>query len=144
MGHPFFGTEHLLLGILGNGQGTATEALLRYGVTWDLARQAAQDKIGYHEPVGSPNFTFGAKKALELSLRESLQLGDKRIMTGHLLLGLLREAEGQSDQILDHLGADTVALRATMLELGFDERFPAFRSEPTHRSTPRDAPTPEG
>jgi ATP-dependent Clp protease ATP-binding subunit ClpA len=123
LGHSFIGTEHLLLGLISNGKGSAFEALHRHGLTLDSARQEVEDLVGSNDstPTGSPPFTPRAKKALELALRESLQLGHKEIRTGHLLLGLLREGEGVGVQVLSDLGVDPVELRRTVLELGCDE-----------------------
>ena len=124
LGHGYIGTEHLLLGLLSNGQGTAVVALHGQGVTLDGARRAIEDRMGRQEatPTSPPPFTPRAKKVLELALRESLTLGHKEIGTGHLLLGVLGEVEGVGAQVLTDLGANPVELRETIIELGFDER----------------------
>ena len=94
--HNFIGTEHLLLGLLREGDGVAAKALGELGVRLDDPRQRVKDTIGPAgtAPVGSPPFTPRTKRVLELSLREALQLGHDYISTEHILLGLVREGEG--------------------------------------------------
>src|SRR5580704_11008810 len=94
--HNYIGTEHILLGLIHEGDGVAAKALESLGITLEAARekvQVATDKFA-SEPSGSPPFTPRSKKVLELALRESLQLGHQYIGTEHLLLGLIREGEG--------------------------------------------------
>jgi len=120
LGHPFIGTEHILLGILGSGQGPAVEALDRYDVTLDLARELVEEIDGPgNDERSSPPFTPRARKVLELSRREALGLGHDHIDVGHLLLGLGREGEGVGVQVLRSFGVDPIDLRETVIELAF-------------------------
>src|SRR5215469_3402404 len=113
LNHNYIGTEHLLLGLLHEGQGSAARALIAMDVTLGAVREQVVTIIGrgQEEPSGHIPFTPRAKKSLELSLREALQLGDGYIGTGHLLLGLIHEGSGVAVQILDKLGADLKDLR---------------------------------
>jgi ATP-dependent Clp protease ATP-binding subunit ClpA len=106
--HNYIGTEHLLLGLLREGKGTAARVLESANVTLDAARGELETIIGRgsQQPSGHIPFTARAKKSLELSLRETLQLGDGYIGTGHLLLGLTRQGDSVAAQILGKLGAD--------------------------------------
>jgi ATP-dependent Clp protease ATP-binding subunit ClpC len=106
--HNWIGTEHLLLGLLRDGEGTAARALEELGVTLDGTRQAVEDMIGRGQeaPTGHIPFTPRSKKVLELSLREALQLGDGFIGTEHILLALLREGDGVAAQVLVASGVD--------------------------------------
>ena len=117
--HSFIGTEHILLGLLGERDGLAARALGSLGISLDAARSQVQDAIGPSGRArdGSPPFTPRAKRALELSLREALQLGHNYIGTEHLLLGLVRESEGVAATVLSALGADLARVRATVLEM---------------------------
>jgi ATP-dependent Clp protease ATP-binding subunit ClpC len=112
--HGYIGTEHLLLGLLHQGTGTAARALTAMDVTLSAAREQVVAIIGrgQQQPSGHIPFTRRAKKALELSLRESLQLGDGYIGTGHLLLGLIHQGDNVALTVLDKLGADVKDLRA--------------------------------
>ena len=114
LSHNYIGTEHLLLGLLHEGQGSAARALNAMDVTLDAVREQVVEIIGrgQEEPSGHIPFTPRAKKSLELALREALQLGDGYIGTGHLLLGLIHEGSGVAVQIMDKLGADPKDLRA--------------------------------
>ncbi len=117
LNHNYIGTEHVLLGLLGEPEGTAFRVLTAHGMTWEGARQevAAMVGTGKKEPKGHVPFTPRAKKCLELSLREALQLGHKYIGTEHILLGLLREGDGVAAQIMrGH--ADLLAIRASVLD----------------------------
>jgi hypothetical protein len=116
--HNYIGTEHLLLGLLHEGRGSASRALAAMDVTLQAVRDQVVEIIGRGEtqPSGHIPFTPRAKKSLELSLREALQLGDNYIGTGHLLLGLIHQGEGVAVQILDRLGADLKDLRARVTE----------------------------
>jgi prophage maintenance system killer protein len=111
--HNYVGTEHLLLGLLYEGEGVAAQALASLGVSLERVRAQVEEIIGRGQttPSGHIPFTPRAKKVLELSLREALQLGHSYIGTEHLLLGLLREGEGVAAQVLLNLGADQSRIR---------------------------------
>jgi ATP-dependent Clp protease ATP-binding subunit ClpC len=111
--HGFIGTEHLLLGILHHGQGPAPEALAAMGVTLEAARAQVARMVGPQGTAvtGSVPFTPRAKKALELALRNALQLGHDHIRTEHLLLGVIDEGEGVGAQTLVALEVDPSRLR---------------------------------
>jgi ATP-dependent Clp protease ATP-binding subunit ClpA len=113
LNHNYIGTEHLLLGLLHEGSGTAATTLTSAGITLEAAQAEVESIIGQgtQASAGHIPFTSRAKKCLELSLREALQLGDNYIGTGHLLLGLLRTSDGVGVQILERLGADLGQLR---------------------------------
>src|ERR1019366_4770778 len=117
--HGFMGTEHILLGLIHEGDGLAAEALESMDISLEAVREMVEEKVG---PVGSgssgsPPFTPRAKKVLELSLREALQLGHNYIGTEHMLLGLVREGEGVAAQVLIELGADLARVRQTVIQL---------------------------
>jgi hypothetical protein len=117
--HNYIGTEHLLLGLIRSGDGAAAQALESFEVELDAVRAQVVDLVGdvVPAPSGHLPFTPRAKKALELSLREALQLGHHHIGTEHLLLGLMREGEGIAAQILERAGAGLAPLRARVIEL---------------------------
>ena len=119
LNHNYIGTEHLLLGLITEGEGVAAKALESLDINKDAVREAVIDIIGEGEkPVeGHIPFTPRAKRVFELSLRESLQLGHNYIGTEHLLLGLLKEGEGVASQVLIKLGADLGKVRQTVIEL---------------------------
>ena len=106
--HNYIGTEHILLGLIHEGEGVAAKALESLNISLDAVREQVQDIIGQgqQQPTGHIPFTPRAKKVLELSLREALQLGHNYIGTEHILLGLIREGEGVAAQVLVKLGAD--------------------------------------
>jgi ATP-dependent Clp protease ATP-binding subunit ClpC len=114
----FIGTEHLLLGLIREREGVAAEVMGTLGVTYELVREKVQDMSEtIAEPSsGSPPFTPRVKKVLEFSLRESLQLGHSYVGTEHLLLGLLREGNGEATRILDGLNIDMTRLRTLVIE----------------------------
>jgi ATP-dependent Clp protease ATP-binding subunit ClpC len=117
--HDHLGTEHLLLGVLAEGEGIAAQALTEAGITLDAAR-AGIEKIagrGQQAPNGHIPFTPRAKKVLELALREALLLGNSHLSTEHILLGLLREGEGLGVKVVVAAGAQPDQLRATVLTL---------------------------
>ena len=119
LNHNYIGTEHLLLGLITEGEGVAAKALESLDINNDAVRSAVIDIIGEGEkPVeGHIPFTPRAKRVFELSLREALQLGHNYIGTEHLLLGLLKEGEGVASQVLIKLGADLSKVRQTVIEL---------------------------
>jgi ATP-dependent Clp protease ATP-binding subunit ClpC len=113
LNHNFIGTEHILLGLIHEGEGVAAKALESLGVSREAVREKVAETIG---PAGSsttasPPFTPRAKRVLELSLREALQLGHNYIGTEHMLLGLVREGEGVAARVLVSLGADLPRVR---------------------------------
>ncbi len=112
LNHSFIGTEHILLGLIQEREGVAAQALGSLGISYLAVRAKVEETIGMAggAPSGSPPFTPRSKKALELSLREALQLGDSYIGTEHLLLGLVREGEGVAATVLMNLGADPVSV----------------------------------
>jgi ATP-dependent Clp protease ATP-binding subunit ClpA len=116
--HNYIGTEHLLLGLLNEGRGSAARALEAMDVTLQAVRDQVIEIIGrgQAQPSGHIPFTPRAKKSLELSLREALQLGDGYIGTGHLLLGLIHQGDNVAVKILGSLGADLKDLRARVTE----------------------------
>jgi len=119
LNHTFIGTEHILLGLLGEGNGVAAQALTQMNVSLDVARQKVAEVVEVigTEPAHSPPFTPRAKKVLELSLRAALRLSHDYIGTEHLLLGLVREGEGVGAQVLVSLGAELDVVRQTVIQL---------------------------
>jgi len=119
LNHNYVGTEHLLLGLVSEGQGVAPKALQSLGILLEAVRAQVEEIIGQGQtaPRGHIPFTPGAKKVLELSLREATQLGHSYIGTEHLLLGLLREGEGVAAQVLVKLGADLSRVRQQVIQL---------------------------
>ena len=119
LNHNYIGTEHLLLGLIHEGEGVAAKALESMDVSLDAVRAQVVDIIGEGQsaPSGHIPFTPRAKKVLELSLREALQLGHNYIGTEHILLGLLREGEGVAAQVLTKLGADLSTVRQTVMQM---------------------------
>ena len=119
LNHNYIGTEHILLGLIHEGEGVAAKALEALGLNLESVREQVQEIIGQGAtpPTGHIPFTPRAKKVLELSLREALQLGHTYIGTEHLLLGLIREGEGVAAQVLTKLGADTNRVRQQVIQL---------------------------
>ena len=119
LNHNYIGTEHILLGLIHEGEGVAAKSLESLGINLDAVRDQVQEIIGQGQqaPSGHIPFTPRAKKVLELSLREALQLGHSYIGTEHLLLGLIREGEGVAAQVLTRLGADTNRVRQQVIQL---------------------------
>src|SRR5690554_4580755 len=119
LNHNYIGTEHILLGLIHEGEGVAAKALESLGISLDSVREQVQDIIGQgqQQPTGHIPFTPRAKKVLELSLRETLQLGHNYIGTEHILLGLIREGEGVAAQVLVKLGADLNRVRQQVIQL---------------------------
>ncbi|WP_293829986.1 ATP-dependent Clp protease ATP-binding subunit [uncultured Corynebacterium sp.] len=119
LNHNYMGTEHILLGLIKEGEGVAAKALESMGINLDDVRREVIDIIGHGtQPVtGHIPFTPRAKKVLELSLREGLQMGHKYIGTEFLLLGLIREGDGVAAQVLIKLGADLPRVRQQVIQL---------------------------
>jgi len=119
LNHNYIGTEHILLGLIGEGEGIAAKALASLDVSLESVRAEVREIIGPggEEPGGHIPFTPRAKRVLELSLREALQLKHNYIGTEHILLGLLREGEGVAAQVLVKLGADLTRVRHQVIQL---------------------------
>jgi len=120
LNHDFIGTEHILLGLVGEGHGLAAKALESLGIRLETVRQRVEDIVpaGQVEVrTGHIPFTPRAKKVLELSLSEAKLLGHRYIGTEHILLGLLREGEGVAAQVLTALGADLDGVRERVIQL---------------------------
>ncbi|HLS25306.1 MAG TPA: ATP-dependent Clp protease ATP-binding subunit [Beutenbergiaceae bacterium] len=119
LNHNYIGTEHILLGLIHEGEGVAAKALESLNISLEAVRQQVQEIIGEGQqaPSGHIPFTPRAKKVLELSLREALQLGHNYIGTEHILLGLIREGEGVAAQVLTKLGADLNRVRQQVIQL---------------------------
>jgi ATP-dependent Clp protease ATP-binding subunit ClpC len=119
LNHNYIGTEHILLGLIREGDGIAAKALAELNIAIEQVREQVQEIIGQGQqaPSGHIPFTPRAKKVLELSLREALQLGHNYIGTEHILLGLIREGEGVAAQVLVKLGADLTRVRQTVIQL---------------------------
>jgi len=119
LNHNYIGTEHILLGLIHEGEGVAAKALESLGISLEAVRSQVEEIIGQGQtpPTGHIPFTPRAKKVLELSLREALQLGHNYIGTEHILLGLIREGEGVAAQVLVKLGADLNKVRQQVIQL---------------------------
>ena len=119
LNHNYIGTEHILLGLIHEGEGVAARALESLGINLESVRSQVVEIIGQgsQAPSGHIPFTPRAKKVLELSLREALQLGHNYIGTEHILLGLIREGEGVAAQVLQKLGAELHKVRQTVIQL---------------------------
>src|SRR6476619_5970525 len=129
LNHNYIGTEHILLGLIHEGEGVAAKALESLGIALEGVRAQVEEIIGQGQqaPSGHIPFTPRAKKVLELSLREALQLGHNYIGTEHILLGLIREGEGVAAQVLVKLGADLNRVRQQVIQLlnGYQSKEPA-------------------
>src|SRR5450830_206832 len=134
LNHNYIGTEHILLGLIHEGEGVAAKALESLGISLDAVRAQVQEIIGEGQqaPSGHIPFTPRAKKVLELSLREALQLGHNYIGTEHILLGLIREGEGVAAQVLNKLGADLNRVRQQVIQLlsGYQGKEPVVAGGP--------------
>jgi ATP-dependent Clp protease ATP-binding subunit ClpC len=122
LNHNYVGTEHILLGLIHEGEGAGAKALESLGISLDTVRQQVQEIIGQgqHAPSGHIPFTPQAKKVLELALPESKALGHDYIGTEHILLGLIREGDGVAAQVLVKLGADLNRVRQQVIQLLHD------------------------
>src|SRR3990170_2505512 len=134
LNHNYIGTEHILLGLIHEGEGVAAKALESLGISLDAVREQVQEIIGQGQqaPSGHIPFTPRAKKVLELSLREALQLGHNYIGTEHILLGLIREGEGVAAQVLTKMGADLNKVRQQVIQLlsGYQGKEPVSAGGP--------------
>ncbi|MGI8532753.1 MAG: Clp protease N-terminal domain-containing protein, partial [Geodermatophilaceae bacterium] len=140
LNHNYIGTEHILLGLIHEGEGVAAKALESLAISLEGVRQQVEEIIGQGQqaPSGHIPFTPRAKKVLELSLREALQLGHNYIGTEHILLGLIREGEGVAAQVLVKLGADLNRVRQQVIQLlsGYQGKEPAGSSGGQSEGTP--------
>ena len=138
LNHNYIGTEHILLGLIREGDGVAAKALESLGISLDAVRQQVEEIIGQGQqaPSGHIPFTPRAKKVLELSLREAPQLGHNYIGTEHILLGLIREGDGVAAQVLVKLGADLNRVRQQVIQLlhGHQARRPGRPDPPRRRA----------
>jgi ATP-dependent Clp protease ATP-binding subunit ClpC len=134
LNHNYIGTEHILLGLIHEGEGVAAKALESLGISLEAVRSQVEEIIGQGQqaPSGHIPFTPRAKKVLELSLREALQLGHNYIGTEHILLGLIREGEGVAAQVLVKLGADLNRVRQQVIQLlsGYQGKEPQTAGGP--------------
>jgi ATP-dependent Clp protease ATP-binding subunit ClpC len=134
LNHNYIGTEHILLGLIHEGEGVAAKSLEALNVSLESVRQQVEEIIGQGQqaPSGHIPFTPRAKKVLELSLREALQLGHNYIGTEHILLGLIREGEGVAAQVLVKLGADLNRVRQQVIQLlsGYSGKEPLTSGAP--------------
>jgi len=138
LNHSYIGTEHILLGLIHEGEGVAAKALESLSISLESVRAQVEEIIGQggSSPSGHIPFTPRAKKVLELSLREALQLGHNYIGTEHILLGLLREGEGVATQVLVKLGADLGKVRQQVIQLLSGYQGPAAKGESSSGSAP--------
>ncbi|MBT1003286.1 ATP-dependent Clp protease ATP-binding subunit [Paenarthrobacter sp. DKR-5] len=140
LNHNYIGTEHILLGLIHEGEGVAAKALESLSISLDGVREQVQEIIGQGQqaPSGHIPFTPRAKKVLELSLREALQLGHNYIGTEHILLGLIREGEGVAAQVLVKLGADLNRVRQQVIQLlsGYQGKEPVTTGSNAQEGTP--------
>ncbi len=134
LNHNYIGTEHILLGLIHEGEGVAAKALEALGISLEAVREQVEEIIGQGQqaPTGHIPFTPRAKKVLELSMREALQINHPYIGTEHILLGLIREGEGVAAQVLIQLGADLNRVRNQVLQLlsGFQGKEAATAGAP--------------
>ena len=124
LNHNYIGTEHILLGLIHEGEGVAAKALESLGISLEGVRQQVVEIIGQgqEEPSGHIPFTPRAKKVLDLSLREAQQLGHSHIDTKHILLGLIREGGGVAAQVLIKLGAHLNRVRQEVTRVDPDSQ----------------------
>ena len=140
LNHNYIGTEHLLLGLIHEGEGVAAKALESMDISLDAVRSQVIEIIGEGQsaPTGHIPFTPRGKKVFELSMREALQLGHNYIGTEHLLLGLLREGEGVAAQVLTNLGGDLSSVRQTVMQMlsGYEGKETVNAGGPSKEGTP--------
>ena len=144
LNHNYIGTEHILLGLIHEGEGVAAKVMEALDVSLEAVRVEVERNIGRGEgvPGGNIPFTPRAKKVLEFSLREALQLGHNYIGTEHILLGLIREGEGVAAQVLQKLGASLDVVRQKVIEVvsglaGPAREFVAYEGQEEPTASPR-------
>ena len=141
LNHNYIGTEHILLGLIHEGDGVAAKALEQMNISLEAVRDEVEEVIGQGQtvPQGHIPFTPRAKKVLELSLREALQMNHSYIGTEHILLGLVREGEGVAASVLIKLGADLNRVRNTVLQLlsGYQGKEAATSGAPEGSASPQ-------
>jgi ATP-dependent Clp protease ATP-binding subunit ClpA len=117
--HNYIGTEHVLLGLLGEPGGLAAQALARFGISLESAREEVEAIVGTGNGMVSGHipFTPRAKKTLEFALREALELHHNYIGTEHILLGVMREGDGVGARILKQHSSDLASVRSAVLDL---------------------------
>lgn len=142
LNHNYVGTEHILLGLIREGKGIATKALESLDISLEAVREQVQDIIGQGQqrPTGHIRFSPRAKKVLELSLREALQLGHNYIATEHILLALIHDDESVGTQVLVKLGVDLHQVREQVISLLSGSK-PASKQPPTVDVSASDEPT---
>jgi hypothetical protein len=138
LNHGYVGTEHILLGLIHEGEGVAAKALESLGISLEAVRAQVEEIIGQGEqiPSGHIPFTPRAKKVMELSLREALQLGHDYIGTEHILLGLIREGDGVAAKVLVRLGADLNRVRQQVILLLYQSKEPRLARRPAEEGAP--------
>jgi ATP-dependent Clp protease ATP-binding subunit ClpC len=149
LNHGFIGTEHILLGLIHEGEGVAAKALDDSAITLETVRARVKETVDFSgtAPTGSPPFTPRAKKVLALSLRDALQLRQDYIGTEHMLLGLAREGKGVAAEVLVSLGTDLGRVRQQVLSKlpEYEGQEPGtiqiWRSPPTATAGPRSSAT---
>ena len=146
LNHSYIGTEHILLGLIHEGEGVAAKAMESLGISLEAVRSQVEEIIGQggSSPSGHIPFTPRAKKVLELSLREALQLGHNYIGTEHILLGLIREGEGVAAQVLVKLGADLSRVRQQVIQLLSGYQGTQGKGEPQAASGSAPGAAPKG
>jgi ATP-dependent Clp protease ATP-binding subunit ClpC len=146
LNHNLVGTEHVLLGLIHEGEGVAAQVLESLNISLEAVRQQVEEIIGQGQamPTGHIPFTPRAKEVLELSLREALQLGHNYIGTEHILLGLIREGEGIAAQVLQKLGADLNRVRQAVILLlsGYTAGWGEHVADPQEPRWPFNPPSP--
>jgi ATP-dependent Clp protease ATP-binding subunit ClpC len=143
LSHNFIGTEHILLGLIHEGQGVAALTLESLDISLEAVRRQVEQIIGQGQaaPTGHIPFTPRAKKVLELALREAIQLGANHIGTEHILLGLIREGDGVAAQVLRNLGADLSRVRQAVIQQLSGYPIGASEEIPTKGWTPGSGPS---
>ncbi len=143
LNHNYIGTEHILLGLVHESEGVAALALETLDISIEAVRRQVEQIIGRGQAAATGHipFTPRAKKVLELSLREALQLGHNYIGTEHMLLGLIREGEGVAAQVLKKLGADLSRVRQTVIQLLSGYPVTASEEMPTTGWIPESGPS---
>jgi ATP-dependent Clp protease ATP-binding subunit ClpA len=138
LNHNYVGTEHILLGLIHEGDGVAAKALESLGISLEAVRAQVEEIIGQGQqiPSGHIPFTPRAKKVMELSLREALQLGHDYIGTEHILLGLIREGDGVAAQVLIRLGADLNRVRQQVIAVLYQSKEPRLARRPAEEGAP--------